>query len=373
MTKRKTDKEFKQQVFDLVGDEYTFLDAYKNNRTKMWVKHNKCGNTYQVVPDSFLRGRRCPFCQRKVRVQKRTITNEEFLKRVYKLVGDEYTFLEPYVNSRTAILVRHNKCGKISKMEPNNFLSGARCKYCAHNVKLTTQQVKERIKKMYGNEYTLLSEYKGMNHRIKVMHNKCGYVYTVGAINFLLSKQRCPKCYKTPKKTANEFQRELNNIYGKSVYTIVGKYINAKTRVEIKCSVCGNVWLTKPNWILSGQSGCPYCNQSHGERLIASLLNQLEIAYVYPYKIKDLKDKQELHYDFYIPDQKILIEYQGLQHYESIDYFGGKDQFKIQQKHDQMKREYAKEHGYKLIEVPYTEDTLGKIKKYLINHGLKLN
>ena len=77
-------------------------------------------------------------------------------------------------------------------------------------------------------------------------------------------------------------------------------------------------------------------------------------------------------YDFYLPDQNILIEYQGLQHYQPIDYFGGDDRFMVQQKHDQMKLDYAKEHGYNLIAIPYTEDTLAKIKKYLIKHGLNL-
>lgn len=84
----------------------------------------------------------------------------------------------------------------------------------------------------------------------------------------------------------------------------------------------------------------------------------------------DLRDTQPLSYDFYIPDQSILIEYQGIQHYKSVDYFGGEDQFKRQQKHDRLKSDYAENNNYNLIAVPYTEDTFSKIKKYLIKHGL---
>ena len=76
-------------------------------------------------------------------------------------------------------------------------------------------------------------------------------------------------------------------------------------------------------------------------------------------------------YDFYIHSQSILIEYQGIQHYQPIDYFGGNSAFKKQQKHDKMKSDYAKNHHYNLIAIPYTEDTFSKIKKYLIKHGLK--
>lgn len=74
----------------------------------------------------------------------------------------------------------------------------------------------------------------------------------------------------------------------------------------------------------------------------------------------------------YIPSQNILIEYQGLQHYEPIDYFGGEKQFDRQQKHDQLKRDYARKNGYNLIEVPYIEDTYEKIKEYLIKRRLEL-
>jgi len=116
---------------------------------------------------------------------------------------------------------------------------------------------------------------------------------------------------------------------------------------------------------------CPYCNTPKGEATIDKILKSLGIKYEYQKTFYDLKDTKSLSYDFFIPGQDILIEYQGIQHYQPVDIFGGDDQFTIQQKHDQMKLDYAKEHGYNLITVPYTEDSLSKIKKYLIKHGLK--
>ena len=100
-------------------------------------------------------------------------------------------------------------------------------------------------------------------------------------------------------------------------------------------------------------------------------MNTLNISYDPQKTFDDLKDTHLLSYDFYIPDQNILIEYQGQQHYEPVDYFGGGSKFKLQQKHDKLKSDYAKDHGYNLIAVPYTYDTLSKIKKYLIKHGLR--
>lgn len=62
MPKRKTDEQFKREAYDLVGDEYTFLDLYVNAHTKLRVKHNKCGNVYEIKPNDFLNGSRCSYC-----------------------------------------------------------------------------------------------------------------------------------------------------------------------------------------------------------------------------------------------------------------------------------------------------------------------
>ena len=67
-------------------------------------------------------------------------TNEQFLKEVFELVGDEYTFLDEYEKSNTKILVRHN-CNKCDNYEymvrPTDFRSGYRCPKCAGCIKKT--------------------------------------------------------------------------------------------------------------------------------------------------------------------------------------------------------------------------------------------
>lgn len=94
------------------------------------------------------------------------------------------------------------------------------------------------------------------------------------------------------------------------------------------------------------------------------------INYEYQKTFDDLRDDKLLSYDFCIPSKNILIEYQGIQHYQPIDYFGGNTTFKKQRNHDKMKLEYAKANNYNLIAVPYTKDTFSKIKKYLLKHGI---
>ncbi len=361
---KKTDTQFQQEISSLVGDEYIFIDSYVNAKTKIKVKHNKCGNTYEVSPNSFLRGSRCPYCAGLIKK-----TDEEFKQEVYDLVGNEYIFLGKYINNHTKIKVKHNKCGKVYEVTPSNFLRGTRCPYCYQDSKSKTQEeFKQEVFDLVGNAYELLEPYVNNNTKLRFKHNKCGNVYEVTPAKFL-SGRRCPYCYVTAKKTDGHFKQEIYNLVGDE-YTVLDNYVDTKTKIRIKHNKCGSIYEVRPYSFLQGYR-CPHCNSPKGELIINKILKSLGINHEVHKTFDDLKDKSYLSYDFYIPDQNILIEYQGLQHYQSIDYFGGETKFKNQQKHDQMKLDYAKEHGYNLIAVPYTEDTFSKIKKYLTKHGLK--
>lgn len=58
MGKRKTDDEFKQEMSNLVGDEYLVLGQYQNGKTKMTFIHNiqDCQYQFDMRPSCFLEG-----------------------------------------------------------------------------------------------------------------------------------------------------------------------------------------------------------------------------------------------------------------------------------------------------------------------------
>ena len=123
----------------------------------------------------------------------------------------------------------------------------------------------------------------------------------------------------------------------------------------------------------NGGNNCPYLTTYKGEEYIKKYLQKNSIAFNVQQKFSDLfgTGNRKLSYDFAIPDAKsrfILIEYNGIQHYKSYNFFGGEKKFKIQKEHDRRKREYAKQHGYKLITIKYTYDTYEKVAEYLDKH-----
>ena len=124
-------------------------------------------------------------------------------------------------------------------------------------------------------------------------------------------------------------------------------------------------------------SGCPYLTTYKGEGYIKQYLQRNNISFNIQQKFSDLlgTGDGQLSYDFSVSDKKyelILIEYNGIQHYESRDYFGGEEQLKKQKEHDKRKRDYAKKHGYKLITVKYTYDTYESVEEYLDKELKKL-
>ena len=145
----------------------------------------------------------------------------------------------------------------------------------------------------------------------------------------------------------------------------IEEYINIKTKIKHRCTKCGYIYVQSPKDHLKGK-GCPICNQSHGERFIQTYLDKHNILYIPQKKFKNLKDKRLLSYDFYLPKKNILIEYQGEQHYTLGRGFLNKaGRLEKQQLHDKLKREYAKNNGYKLLELHYSLDNQELVDKYL--------
>ena len=108
---------------------------------------------------------------------------------------------------------------------------------------------------------------------------------------------------------------------------------------------------------------CPTCKESHGERKIREYLIKNNIEFIPQKTFPKLLGTGEkpLSYDFYIPSKNLLIEFQGKQHYEPVDFNNeGMEQaeknFEKQQEHDRRKMEYAKQNNIDLLEISYLEE-----------------
>ena len=357
MPKRKTPEQYLQECkkrgLDLP------IEDYRGSGIKINHKCSK-GHVYKQKPNDHLRGIGCSYCNKKKKK-----TPEEYYNEC-KSKGYDLP-IEDYVNATTKIKHKCNK-GHIYEQTPAHHLEGIGCSYCANNRKKTPE---EYLQECREKGYDLpIEDY--VNNSTKIKH-KCRYdhIYCQKP-NDHLRGIGCPICGKKKtlknckgknrKKTSQEYYKECKE---KGYDLPLEDYRNNRTKIKHICNKCGNIYYQRPFDHLRN-IGCSYCNESHGERFIGNYLDTHNIKYIPQKKFKDLKDKNYLSYDFYLPEYNTLIEYQGQQHYEPIKFNGkNNSNFEKQQLHDKLKREYAKNNGYKLLELKYTLDTQELVNKYL--------
>lgn len=73
----------------------------------------------------------------------------------------------------------------------------------------------------------------------------------------LYMKHGCPKCGGTGKRTQEEYENEMASIH--PTIQVIGKYRNVDTKVELRCKTCGYEWSATPHSSLGGK-GCPVCS-----------------------------------------------------------------------------------------------------------------
>jgi very-short-patch-repair endonuclease len=72
-------------------------------------------------------------------------------------------------------------------------------------------------------------------------------------------------------------------------------------------------------------------------------------------KFELCRDKHCLPFDNMIEDCNTLIEFDGGQHFESIEFFGGKTAYTKRRMHDVMKNKFCLENNYLLLRIAHTE------------------
>ena len=60
---------------------------------------------------------------------------------------------------------------------------------------------------------------------------------------------------------------------------------------------------------------------------------------------------------------RVAIEYQGKQHFEPVDIFGGQESFERQKTRDALKRKLSEENGVKLVYINYWDDITPELIK----------
>lgn len=359
--RRKTNKEWLIEIKNLVGNSYVAVSDYQGSKIPVAFYHVYCSHVFYMSPNAFLRGQRCPFCAKIKRGIKRTYGLEWFTKQLHNKYGHRYRIAGKYVNTKTPVKIRCTQCNRAWHPIPNNILRGYGCPYCSGRI-VTQEDFNKRIKLKNDGQFIFLDSYRGIDKKIRCHCKNCNYTWPITPHDFYQIKG-CPMCQTNHVYNTKEYRVKLAKIYGDE-YSLLGRYIPNKKLWFIH-NVCLTKFLANPADMLIRNTGCPTCNQSKGEFLVQRLLKNMGIYYISQYKFLKCKLERPLPFDFYLPEERIAIEYDGIQHYRKDHFNRSVDEFMKAQLRDKIKDWYCQSHNIHLIRIPYTAKKLEQIKKYL--------
>ena len=288
----------------------------------------------------------------------------EVISRLKSKYGNDYDYSNiDYKKMRDYITIICPKHGKINKtLEFLLSKNGCLCKECnkkfTKHMKITTKVFIEKAKEIHGDKYDYsLAEYKNQKIKVKIICNKCKKVFEQFPVNHIRYQHGCPNCCLTKKKTVEQFIEKAKEIHGdKYDYSLV-EYKNTWTKIKIICQAHGE-FFQKPMEHLRGH-GCLQCalerNKSKGCKVIEQFLEENQILFEREKKYDDcIGRKKKLPFDYFLPIQNILIEFDGEQHCKKKFKMSDKD-FEELQKNDKIKNEYCKKHNINLIRISYLD------------------
>ena len=364
--------------------ELTIDNKNKNkNKIHIRVKRPYCEKEYDIDIYSFKNGCNCIYCCNKYENSLVYYIQQEIQEPLNKYWDWNKNIISPYCiakNSHKKIWIKCTKTDYHGSYEVicSHFQQGNRCPYCnsfaskkVHPKDSFAQWGIDNIDRNFLEKYR--SDKNTLNPRelakqsskkvwIKCQNKDYHEDYLVTCSHFF-NGRRCPYC------TNNQGKVHPKDSFG-ALYPEKAKYRskrNNKSPYEVTprtgakywfyCEDCGTEFLVSLDSLNNNRSmKCLNCTSSKGEQKIKDWLNNNKFSFISQKKFFGLVGLNggNLSYDFYLPNNNLLIEYQGQQHEKYIKGLHNfKKDFEKQKEHDKRKREYAKFHNIDLLEIRY--------------------
>lgn len=333
--------------------------------------------------------------QKKVPKQKKAVVSNKRKSQVKDLTGQRFCRL--LVVRRVADKItpagKHQvayecvcDCGKTLTVRAGELLGGQKSCGCLKR-ELTSQRF---LHDLTGQRFGMLTVLHRTDDKVtpsgshRVMYRclcDCGTVTTVAAFELRNGQKSCG-CSKGRFCSEAKIKDLSGQRFGKLTAIELTGEKNRHNQMLWKCRCeCGHECIVSSTDLLAGHRvscGCarrPVLELHVNQYFDTEKFNSFD-RYETQVRFDDLTGVSggKLSYDFglyFEGNLKCLIECQGKQHYEPVDWFGGPERFEVQKIHDELKREYAANHGIRLVEVPYTAHTYEQVVACLQDAGVK--
>ncbi|MCR4436174.1 MAG: hypothetical protein QHH06_10375 [Clostridiales bacterium] len=203
--------------------EYTLIGTYVKSDVPILLRHNKCGMEYEKPANEALRYG-CKYCADRSKNLIKGLPEHGKQRRIAEakskflsFLGNEYELLSEYTGCKDRVSLRHLSCGRVFSVRPTDFIyRNARCNCEIQRAllnkrlirvlnkriknitqaKMTHDEFISNVKEIWGDEFEILSEFKGLSKKVLVKHKSCGNIYEKYS-DTLLKKHGCMYCSRT--------------------------------------------------------------------------------------------------------------------------------------------------------------------------------
>jgi hypothetical protein len=308
-------------------------------------------------------GIKCKKCTENMRLK---LVNEKCNAKNYKLLSG--TIINT-TRSRLQLMCGLDK--HIWSCSYDSFIRlDSNCPKCAKSATQTTDEATNVIlNKCIERSYTFNGFvdkcFKNVYGKVllKCSHN---HDWIPSYYNFIYKNHKCPKCQKVHAYTKDEMRKIIESECEFRDYNFIGfigEYKTTRSKIILNCKEHGNWNVSCTNFIIN-KTGCPNCSNntnSNGEKIIENYLKQNNVEFNKQYRFHDCKNRKRLPFDFYLPKYNMCIEFDGQQHFHSIDFWGGVTAFNMRLINDKIKTLYCINNHVELLRIKYDENIIEKL------------
>lgn len=371
-------EEFEERARKVHGSKYDYPNVlYENSAKKIEVFCPRHG-PFKIIPNAFLRGVGCNKCGVESMASKQATGITEFIQRAAALHENKYDYSHVvYKSSHEYVKIICPIHGLFTQV-PSAHLAGRGCSLCgfiqsANSTRNSLDDFIKDAKKIHGKKYDYSQAiYSNSSLKLTIICPTHGpFKQTPG--HHIHSTQGCPACANRD-MDLEKFIKRAYQIHGNKFDYSEGIYLGARKFIRIICAIHGPFNQRAYNH-LNGR-GCVLCvdaMNSKGVRKIETWLNKNNVLFEREKSFPDLvsakRGNKSLRFDFYLPTLKVLIEFDGEQHFKANMHWGGEKAFLELVANDKKKNDWAKSNGYQMIRISFSEES--QAEKILLENLIK--
>lgn len=294
--------------------------------------------------------------------------SQEYVEK--KVAVRDYELRSIYKSAHVKMDIYCKKCNEEFQQTWANFGAGHGCPQCAINERADNHRTPfSEVKNQFNiRGFVLLSEESDYIDNASVLQCicSCGKKGTKRYYDLLANK----KCNECAKERLSEMFRTKKDVADKiannqDLTIIEYTYRNINDPILVECKKC-KLQFSRSLSSMKCNGGCPQCKCSYGERKLLKYVKSLGLKYKQEYKFQHdpkngangCRNIRDLPFDVMIKTNSgktLLIEIDGIQHFQCIGMFGGMKARCAQIKSDLIKSTFCYNNNIPLLRISYMD------------------